>query len=566
MFVWFKKAMPFCLCLLFLCGSSIQVFAMELSEPDGQIQPETFDMPSGTESGGGVMEGSDKKSYTVTLGDCTVGEGEELGYTTVSSQFSNASPEDGYYPGELTVELAGQIVVEAGGTLYIGTLTIGGPEASPVLTGAGTIVVKKGGHLRLISAVLEPQSQGPMIIQEEGGSVELVCTSAEEGSVQWSAPLVNNLYDSPDDVWIESGTKLTEGMLPSSMWVELQEQGQENYAEVLLFWDIGGYDGRTDGELTLTGHFVDETGQQLTSLVPLTIAVRWYTPGTLVVTDTQWKGSTVPTVQLIVRELPEDVCVWGEVSFDDGVTWSRWEEDDRFVVVEAEGKGWACVFSVTEGMEGLFRVAAEDPWADEYTCWRSAAFFMSEPEDSDDSEGNRGGSTSPDTPDRVPEPEPLPGGEETEIPADTLPPSAGDQTQQEGESSGQNTQQTSEAVIQESQQAHLEHQLYPGAEAAKQQKPTDSGSSLTEEERASGSQSETEEGALSAAQADSSTTAEELSAEEPEESEAAGITGEQISDKKEVTSLSTAVQILLGAAGAAVCAAIVAAGMYWKKK
>lgn len=371
-----------------------------VTTPGGDAQPEEP----------GAPEGSEPESYTVALDSRVIGAGETLSYTTISSSFAGSSMPEGYYPGELTVELTGQIVVESGGTLAIGTLSVGGAEASPVLTGTGQIVVKAGGQLRLTCTVLEPQGQGPMIIQEAGGSVELTDTSAAEGLVQWAAPLVNNLYDAPDDVWLEVGTVLTGDMLPTSMRTDVQEQGREDDVEVPLSWDLSGYDGRTDGEVVLSGEFLDEAGQPLASLLPLEITVRWYTPGTLVVTKAEWKGGAVPTVQLTVPELPEDANVWGEVSTDGGETWSRWEDEALFFIVDVEAEGKACVFAVSDDMEGLFRVVAEDPWAEEYTCWRSDAFFLSPPEDGEDSGGNRGGSTTPDSPDRQPEPAPRPDG------------------------------------------------------------------------------------------------------------------------------------------------------------
>ena len=85
----------------------------------------------------------------------------------------------------------------------------------------------------------------------------------------------------------------------------------------------------------------------MTSMLPLEITVRWYTPGTLVVTEAEWKGGTVPTVQLTVPELPEDANVWGEVSADGGETWSRWEDEAFFFIVDIEAEGKACVFVVS---------------------------------------------------------------------------------------------------------------------------------------------------------------------------------------------------------------------------
>ena len=54
-------------------------------------------------------------SHTVTLEGCTIGEGEIVTYTTVSSEFANAQLPEGFYAGELTLEITGPIVVERGG-------------------------------------------------------------------------------------------------------------------------------------------------------------------------------------------------------------------------------------------------------------------------------------------------------------------------------------------------------------------------------------------------------------------------------------------------------------------
>lgn len=450
MYIWIKRSFAI-LCLLAFCLISMPVTALELPQGLAQESGDQTesgihldsapplngeDLPVGnTGTGGNALESTSNgdpqreepdapekaqpESYTVTLDTQIIGDGETLSYTTVSSSYAGSIVPEGYYPGELTVELTGEIVVEAGGKLDIGTLSVGGTEASPVLTGTGRIVVRAGGQLRLTCVALEPQGQGPMIIQETGGSVELTSTPVTEGLVQWAAPLVNNLYDAPDDVWLEIGTILSGDMLPDSMKTDVQMQGHEERVDVPLAWDLSGYDGRTDGEVALAGKFLDEAGQPLTSMLPLEITVRWYTPGTLVVTEAEWKGGTVPTVQLTVPDLPEDANVWGEVSADGGETWSRWEDEAFFFIVDIEAEGKACVFVVSDDMEGLFRVVAEDPWAEEYTCWRSDAFFLSPPEDGEDSGGNRGGSTTLGSPDRQPEPIPRP--DETDEPEETKP-------------------------------------------------------------------------------------------------------------------------------------------------
>lgn len=628
MYIWIKKSLAV-LCLLAFCWSSMPAAALELpQEPADQTESglqldsapplSGEDLPvgnAGTEGGApesasngepqqeepDAPEKAQPESCTVTLNSQVIEDGQTLSYTTISAAFAGGSVPEGYYPGELTVELAGEIVVEAGGRLDIGTLSIGGAEASPVIAGTGQIVVKKGGRLKLTGAVLAPQGQGPMIIQEAGGSVELVMTPVEDGIVQWSVPLVNNLYDSPDDVWIEVGTVLTGNLLPASMQTAIQEEGHEDYVEIPLSWDLSGYDGRTDGEYVLSGEFLDEAGQPLSSLLPLELTVHWYTPGILVVTEAEWKGSTVPTVELIVQELPEYANVWGEVSTDGGVTWSRWEDEDLFFVVEAEPEGWACIFAVSDEMSGLFRVVAEDPWADEYTCWRSAAFSMCAPEDGEDSGGNRGGSTTPSSPDRQPEPAPRPDRpeepEDTEPeesePEDTQPeesepedtepdettpdpekpeypewlfpflpllPSDQEQTPLENEESEQDIKQTSEAINEASQSAYPEHLSQPEPqETALPQETPETWPTQAEQEPVSNAKSDEAENAQAGT--------ETFASQSPEES-TSDTTGEQAAVQKSAQPLSQPAQFLLAVAGLAVCVAAVAAvtGLFRKKK
>lgn len=99
-------------------------------------------------------------SHTVVLEGGVVGPGEEISYTTVSPKFAGRELPPGMYAGDLTVEITGQIVVEAGGTLSIGTLSINSlDESSPVLRGTLSqeplIVVKPGGTLRLTTVTLD---------------------------------------------------------------------------------------------------------------------------------------------------------------------------------------------------------------------------------------------------------------------------------------------------------------------------------------------------------------------------------------------------------------------------
>ena len=363
MSVSWKKKTVLWLCALAMCWNGSLTAAA--ADPDGDIgtgDPPALGGTADPDGDTGTKEPAGE-SYTAILDSCIIAEGETPNYTTVSSAFAGEPMEEGFYPGELTIQLTGTVIVEAGGSLGIGTLSIGGPEASPVITGTGQIIVRAGGSLRLSGVVLEPQGNAPLIVQETGGSVEIQYTTVDDGVIQWSAPLVNNLYDSPDDVWLEVGTVLTGDMLPAVLDTDLQEKGQEDNVEVPLSWDLGGYDGRTQGQTVLTGTFLDENGQPLPSLAPLEITVRWYTPGFLVVTDAKWKGSTVPTVQLTVQELPEDAdVVWGEVSTDGGLTWERWADGNNFFVTEIEPEGWVCIFELPDETPGLFRVVAETAW------------------------------------------------------------------------------------------------------------------------------------------------------------------------------------------------------------
>ncbi|MGI6031779.1 MAG: hypothetical protein ACOX7F_09850 [Eubacteriales bacterium] len=359
--------------------------------------------------GGGITappEETPVETYRETL-QGSIKEGELVHYTTISPEKAEGSLPEGYYPGHLQLNISGTVVVEAGGSLGIGTLSVGGPESSPVITSTdgGVIVVRAGGSLRLVDVVLEPTGKGPLIIQEPGGSVELTDVQVQDGVIQWSLPLVNNLYESPDDIWLEAGTPLSMEALPQTMDVDLQVQGVEERVTVPVIWDLSQYDGRTSGELTLTGNFLDQEGQELCSVLPLEIEIHWYTPEILVVTDAVWKGSSVPTVQLSVPSLPEFAEVWGEVSEDGGKTWVRWEDEASFFIVDQEYEGKVCVFALPDETPRWFRIVAEDRWSHEY--WRTETFYLY-PEEQEDSEGNRGGSTTPDSPDReptLPEPE-----------------------------------------------------------------------------------------------------------------------------------------------------------------
>lgn len=111
------------------------------------------DLPSSLSGTSNVRDSgpSGTLSFSEAIGPVTIGEGESVEFTTVAPSFADLpNLPDSFYPGELTVEIEGPIVVESGGTLFIGTNAIGGmQEASPVIKGTLSeeplIVVKAGG-------------------------------------------------------------------------------------------------------------------------------------------------------------------------------------------------------------------------------------------------------------------------------------------------------------------------------------------------------------------------------------------------------------------------------------
>lgn len=342
-------------------------------------------------------------SHTVTLGNCTIGEGETVSFTTISPEFADQELPQGTYAGALTVEITGPIVVEAGGMLSVGTLSVGGTdEASPVLSGTLSdtplIVVKSGGSLKLTTVSLDLAGDGLLIVQEPGASISLTDTQLPAQVVQWAPPTVNNLYNAPDDIWLEEGTSLTQDQFLSSMMTRLQIQGQELDMELAIAWDFTPYDGRTTGEMTFIGQFLDGNGKALSSLRPLTTTVHWYSPQEITVTDTIWKGEDACSAHFAVLELPEDTQVWGEISSDGGKTWSIWPEFD---ITDNDQGQLYCNFYEVASTPQHYRIVAEDPWTPSF--WASQAFVLPE-EIGDDPGGNRGGSTTPNSPDREPTP------------------------------------------------------------------------------------------------------------------------------------------------------------------
>lgn len=339
--------------------------------------------------------------YHVTLDAQTVGEGEVLSYETVAGSLAGNPYAGDYYPGELTVDLAGPLVIERGGSLTIGTLSVGNPkERGPVIRGtlapSGLIVVKAGGRLVLKTAALELTGEGLFLVQEPGGSVELADTAVDEGLARWAPPMVDNTYQRPMTLWLEEGTALTKELLPQSLTMPMQSHGETESAEVALDWDLADYDGRTQGEWSVTGRFWNEAGETLTSVRPLELSVHWVAPETLVITNAVWMGGSAATAKLELKELPREATeAWGEVSTDAGKSWDRWE---RFELRRGEGVT-AGVFSLSDASPRQFRLRATN--GDGSLRWTSNAFLLPKGSTSNQG-GNRGGGTAVVRPSREP--------------------------------------------------------------------------------------------------------------------------------------------------------------------
>lgn len=359
-------------------------------------------------------------AHTVQLGPCRIGAGEWVEYTTVSASFADWDLPAGMYAGELTVELQGPIVVEAGGSLSIGTLSLGGSEASPLLRGTltsqGIILVEAGGSLSLTDVAGDFDGEGWFVVQEPGASVELLSGDLDEGLIQWAPPSVNNQHHAPDDVWLPEGTPLTAEALPATLKTYLQYQGKEEYTDLPLAWDLSDYDGRTTGTVTLTGHFLDENGTALDSTCPLTVTVHWYATSEIVVTGSNWNGSEACTATLFLTQLPPDAELCGEVSTDDGATWQVWPD---FQLLRDSNAGYAAVFFLEDDAPRLFRLAAMDYAGEQH--WFSRGILLPT-EDSDDQGGNHGGSLNPIVPERTPQPTATPAPTATTAPEEEAVP------------------------------------------------------------------------------------------------------------------------------------------------
>lgn len=383
-----------------------------VDESGGSDDPSTSEEPGTDETPADDSEQTEPENnvYTINLDTQIIGNGEWRSYETVSPALAGNPFVADYYPGDLTVEITGRIVIESGGNLIIGTMSEGDPsQASPVIRGElprdGLIVVKAGGSLTLKTVEFDLSGDGLLIVQEPGGSVYFADTELDGYLIQWAPPMVDNAYHQPPDLWLEEGTVLTEALLPGTLKTYLRHQGVQQWTDIPLQWDLGTYEEQSSGELTLAGHFLSVDGQILASSRPLELAVHWYRPDQIVVTDAVWMGETAASAKLQVEQLPDMATdIWGEVSADGGTTWERWED---FHVREGD-EGTACVFYLPDDTPRHFRICASFISRNYRQYWASDSFLLPE-EDGDDGGGNRGGSITPVAPEREPEePDPTP--------------------------------------------------------------------------------------------------------------------------------------------------------------
>lgn len=267
---------------------------------------------------------------SATLEQTRITAGEVVCFNTVSADFAGRPLPEGYYAGELTVTIPQPVVVEAGGTLDIGPLSIGSSDPKPVLCATlgdtPLITVEPGGELVLNDVVLDLTGQGLLIEQKPGALVNIYNTDLGDDLVSWGPPLVvNQPVADYDTLWLPEGTPLTADLLPTERNVGLLYHGREESVTLAVEWDLTGYDGRTAGEWTVPGRFLDETGAELTGFLPLEWPVRWYEPRQIVVTQTRFTGDAAAAAML-VAQLPEDADTWGEISTDGGQTWTGWED------------------------------------------------------------------------------------------------------------------------------------------------------------------------------------------------------------------------------------------------
>lgn len=355
-----------------------------------------------------VMEANAElsKVHTVTLeDDLVVGAGEQVIYQTVDETLLDA-PENGLYPGELTIQVNSRIVVEAGGNLTIGTYASGGPEERPTIRGTlsqdGLIQVEPGGILELDGVAWELEGEeGCAIQQEDGAVVKLYHTDLDTNLVQWGAPLIDNSELTFEDIWLEVGSPLTEWSLPREADTWVLDRGALTRAELPIRWELEEHEGPLEGTAVISGAFLDEAGEPMSALAPLEVVIHWYAPEEIPVTGTAWLGDAAPTARLQFSTLPDQAAeIWGEWSEDGEKTWTRLEQCE----FKENNQGPYCVLRVPDSTPRLYRVAAVS--ADGTRHWASKGVLLPDADtDPEDPDGNRGGSTGVVHPDREPEPE-----------------------------------------------------------------------------------------------------------------------------------------------------------------
>ena len=375
---------------------------------DGSLGGSSDDSSGDSSDGslGGSSDGSSDDSdlstqipqYTVQLSQDDIPQAGCLAFTTIHYSFANRPIPPDMYPGRLTIEITEPIFIPSGVSLDIGTLSIGGNEERPVIKGQFSdtplITLAEGASLTLRCVDFDISGNGMFLKQEDGVSFDCIDTTIPEEWLEDSTPIVNHQNQAPDDIWLLEGTILESGMLPTSLYTYVQQNGTETLQEIAIQWDLQPYDGRTTGEITLSGTFLDENGNVLASLLPLEITIHWYQPDNLSVQEVTWKGNDLSLVQFTLPYLPETVCeIWGEVSEDNQKTWVsvplELQQNDKYGIV--------CAFQAPSGTAYDCRLAAIDIYGK-----RLYSESVRRTEDGDDTGGNRGGATTPNTPDREP--------------------------------------------------------------------------------------------------------------------------------------------------------------------
>ena len=128
----------------------------------------------------------------------------------MGSQFS---PEEGsgFYAGQLNLTVTGPVVIESGGCLSIGPISVGGPEERAVIKAVlgetPLITVKAGGQLIIHYADFALTGEGTLIEQEAGAAVSLTGSTGYENAVEWSGPVVDNSSAEPEDILLEAALR-----------------------------------------------------------------------------------------------------------------------------------------------------------------------------------------------------------------------------------------------------------------------------------------------------------------------------------------------------------------------